>query len=238
LKGRIPLKHVIVDYRISDEEKETLSGLGYKILICPPLKTLYEAVSGHPDMLIHIIDNDTIMVHKDMDETFVSVLNTIGKTVVFSSGSIGPHYPQDILLNAVNLKHIFIHNTKYSDNKLLAMVSGKRVVCVNQGYTKCSTAVLNDKAVITSDTGIAKAMESNGIDVLFLSPGDILLPGLNYGFIGGCCGLLDEGIMGFYGNLKNYAYGEEVLNFLKKYKIEPYFLSRGKLIDRGTIFAI
>lgn len=232
------MKHVIVDYRISEEEKENLNKLGYETLLCPPSSVLYDAVFGHPDMLINIIDSNTIIVHKDMDETFISILKSLGKNIVFSHKSIGSSYPQDIILNAVNMENIFMHNIKYTDSKLLEAVSDKEIINVNQGYTKCSTAILNDRAIITSDTGIARKMNANGFDVLFLSPGDILLPGLDYGFIGGCCGLLEDRLIAFYGDLKNYIHGTEILRFLKKYKIEPCFLSSGKLLDRGTIFRI
>lgn len=237
-KGLILLKYVVVDYRISEEEKEKLAELGYEILICPPSNILYDAVCGHPDMLMNIIDSNTIMAHRDMDESFISILKSLGKNMFFSYKSIGSSYPQDIILNAVNMKNIFIHNIKYTDSRLLEAVNGKKIINVNQGYTKCSTAILNDKAIMTSDTDIAREMQNNGFDVLFLSPGDILLPGLNYGFIGGSCGLLEEGLIAFYGDLKNYIHGREVFNFLKKYKIEPCFLKSGKLIDRGTIFRI
>ena len=55
------------------------------------------------------------------------------------------------------------------------------------------------------------------IDVLLLPPGDIILPGLNYGFIGGGCGLIEEGLLAFYGHLDNYLYRNEVKVFLKKH---------------------
>lgn len=232
------MKNVIVDYRISDEEKNTLKLLGYETLICPPLKTLYEAVSGHPDMLIHIIDSNTIIVHREMNEAFVSILKSLGKNIIFSSDSVGSSYPQDIILNAVNLKNFFIHNIKYTDSALLKMVSNKKIFNVKQGYTKCSTAILNDTAVMTSDTGIAYALRKHSIDALLLPPGDILLPGLNYGFIGGCCGLLENNVLAFYGNLKYYKYKDDVLTFLKKHHVEPVFLRDDKLIDRGSLFAI
>ncbi len=83
-----------------------------------------------------------------------------------------------------------------------------------------------------------KILKENNIDVLLLPPGDIILPGLDYGFIGGTCGLLDNNTLAFYGNLNMYKYGDKVLNFLKKHNVKPIFLSRGKLIDRGSIFCI
>lgn len=232
------MKIIFVDYRISDEERKSLSKFDYEILIVPPSSNLYKAVSGHPDMLLHIADKDTIVVHKDMDIEFIEKLKKHNINVLLSNKSLKSSYPLDISLNALNLNSIFIHNVRYTDSNLIALMQNKKIKSVKQGYTKCSTAVVNDNAVMTSDKGIAKVLIEEGIDVLFLHPGDILLPGLNYGFIGGCCGLIDKNIIAFYGDLRNYSYGREVTEFLKKYKVEPVFLSSGKLVDRGSILVV
>ena len=232
------MNKVVVDYRINKEEKEKLEALGYESIICPPNKVLYDAVCGHPDMLMHIVDKSTIIVHKDMDKDFVSALNVYGYNILFSAHPIESTYPGDIALNAVNLSNIFMHNLDYTDTTLLEAVKSKKLLKVKQGYTKCSTAIINKNAVMTSDIGIAKALENEDFDVLLLPPGDIQLPGLNYGFIGGCCGLLDENLLAFYGDLNQYAYGKEVLNFLYKHNVKPVFLGKGKLVDRGSIFLL
>jgi hypothetical protein len=232
------MKAVLVDYRIEDIERHNLEKLGLKVLPVQPSDILYKAVCGHPDMLLHIIDSSTVMVHKDMDLDFIVKLKNFNINVVFSQSSLQSSYPYNIILNSVNLDNLFIHNTKYTDAELLQYVKNKKIKSVKQGYTKCSTAVISSNALMTSDKGIAKCAQEEGIAVLLLPPGDILLPGLDYGFIGGCCGLLKEGCLAFYGSLNHYAYGKEVMNFLKKIKIEPIFLRDGKLIDRGSILAI
>lgn len=235
----ICLKKLIIDFRTSEEEKNTLIKLGYNFLICPPSEKLYEAVCGHPDMLLHIMDNK-IIVHKDIPKDFLELISSLGLDIVYSHSSIVSTYPKDIILNAVSVSNLFLHYTDYSDKNLinLAINSGKRVIRVKQGYTKCSTALVNDRAIITSDKGIATAFKDETFDVLLLPPGDIDLPGLDYGFIGGACGLIDENILAFYGDLEYYAYGKDVLSFLKKHKVEPLFLYKGKLIDRGSILSI
>jgi hypothetical protein len=232
------MKYAIVDFRTSTEEKNNLKDLGYEILICPPSNLLYEAVCGHPDILLHIISNDTIMVHKNMSKKFIDKLTFMNFKVVFSKNSLREKYPYDIFLNSVNMSNLFFHSLKYTDPNLMLYVKNKKLINVNQGYTKCSTAIINKNAIITTDKSIAKALLNENVDVLLLPPGDILLPGLNYGFIGGCCGLLNKNSMAFYGNLINYPYGNEVIKFLKKYDVKPVFLSSGKLIDRGSIFVI
>ncbi|WP_432431546.1 DUF6873 family GME fold protein [Clostridium botulinum] len=49
---------------------------------------------------------------------------------------------------------------------------------------------------------------------------------------------MEKDVLAFYGDLKYYAYGTEVLDFLKKHKVEPIFLNEGKLIDRGSILRL
>lgn len=232
------MKLVIVDYRIDIDEIQVLKTLGYDVLSCPPSRNLYEAINGHPDILLHIMSNKDILVHKDMEIDFINKLKAYNKNVFFSKNSLESRYPKDIMLNAVNIDNFFIHNLKFTDETLRNHVKNKKLINVKQGYTKCSTALISDSAIITSDTSIAKAMYNEGFDVLLIPPGDIILPGLNYGFIGGCCGLLEKNILAFYGDLNFYAYGYEIINFLKKHKVEPVFLRNGKLVDRGSLFSL
>lgn len=232
------MKKAFVDFRISDVERVRLEELDVEVLTVPPYEVLYEAICGHPDILLHIVDNKTILVHKDMNSDFISKLKTSDIDLVFSKESLVSNYPGDIMLNAVCLNGMFLHNLEHTDYNLLQLNKYKKLINIKQGYTKCSTAIVSDNAVITSDQGIAKVLIKENIDVLIVPAGDILLPGLDYGFIGGACGLIDKNTIVFYGSLNNYAYGTEVLNFLKKHNIQPYYLSDGKLIDRGSILTI
>ncbi len=231
------MKNLIVDFRIHNEEKEYLVSRGYNLLICPPSDLLYYAVCGHPDMLMHILDN-CIMVHKDMDSEFINNLSLLNYKVYKSNLALQTKYPYNIGLNSLSMGNLFAHSVKFTDHNLLSLVSDKKLINVKQGYTKCSTCIVNNHAIITSDVSIAKALISEEIDVLLIPPGDILLPGLNYGFIGGATGLIEDDVLAFYGHLDHYLYGKEVLEFLKKHKVEPAFLRNGKLIDRGSIFRI
>lgn len=232
------MKSVIVDNRIHKDEEVYLKKLGFNIIKSPSSDLLYEAISGHPDILLNVLSKNKILVHKDMPENFINLLTSQGIDVYLSSVSLNSKYPKDIILNAVNLKKYFIHTLNFTDSNLLELVKGKKIIKVKQGYSKCSTAVVRENAVITSDAGIYLALLKEGFDVLLLPPGDIILPGLDYGFIGGCCGLLDADTLAFYGNLDYYQYGKEVLNFLEKHSVKPVYLREGKLYDRGSIFLI
>lgn len=231
------MKNVIVDFRIHNEEKSYLISLGYNVLLCPPSNLLYESVCGHPDMLMHISDN-SIIVHKDMATEFIQNLISLNYSVYKSNASLKSKYPHNVLLNSLCIGSLFVHSINYTDTNLLSLLKNKKLINVKQGYTKCSTCVVTNKAIITSDISIAKALILEKIDVLLIPPGDIILPGLDYGFIGGATGLVENNVLAFYGHLDHYLYRKEVLCFLKKHKVEPMFLRNGKLIDRGSIFRI
>lgn len=237
--------YIFVDYRISNEEYTNLRKHCSNIIKLPPCNLLYPAIEGHPDILMHILSETEVIVHNNMDVKFIDFLRSIGFTVILSKKSLQSDYPHDIFLNAVSMKNLFIHNIKFSDDILLEYTLKKsyknrnfKIIDVSQGYTKCSLAVLNENCFITSDTLLYKNLLKNNFSVLYVPAGDILLPGLDYGFIGGCCGTVDNNTVAFYGNLNYYKYGKEVLDFLYLCNIKPVYLYNGKLIDRGSIFSI
>ncbi|WP_416175443.1 DUF6873 family GME fold protein [Clostridium sp.] len=231
------MKYAIVDFRIDNEEEQNLRKLGLDIIKCPPCKKLYDSICGHPDILTFFINNKKAVVHKDIDTDFIKKLNSINVEVLLSKNSLSDSYPRDVILNALNLPDFFVHKLKYTDPTVINNIENKKLINVNQGYTKCSCAVICKDAIITSDISISRALKNESIDVLLIPPGDILLPGLDYGFIGGSCGAFDNYVV-FFGNLKYYSYGSEVLKFLEKHNMKPVFLRDGKLIDRGSIFFI
>ncbi|MFX0548061.1 DUF6873 family GME fold protein [Hathewaya histolytica] len=229
---------VFVDNRIFPEELEKLETLNKNILKVPELDILYPSIKGHPDILINIIDNKSILVHKDIQMDFIQLLESKNLKVLYTENSLEATYPKDIIINALSTEEFFIHNLNFTDKTLLKKNMHKKLISVNQGYTKCSTALVNKNSIITSDVTIAKNLKENNFNVLLIPPGDIILEELNYGFIGGTCGLVEDNVLAFYGDLNYYAYGREVLKFLKECKVEPLFLRKGKLIDRGSILSI
>lgn len=232
------MNYVFVSSKITEEEENNLIKLNINPIKVPPNFKLSTAVSDHPDMLLNIIYEKNILVHKDMDKSFTLFLSELGYNIHLSDKILKKEYPEDIILNGLNLKDIFIHRLDKTDPALLRLLGGKRLINSKQGYSKCSVAVLSENAFITSDDNMEKILASEGKKVLKLPYGDIILPGYNYGFIGGCCGLIGKNVMAFYGDLGFYKYGETVLDFLKENKIEANFLRKGKLIDRGSILKI
>lgn len=232
------MNYVFVSSKISEEEEINLIKLNINPIKVPISNKLSKEIWDHPDMLLNILDEKNIIVHKDMDKSFTLFLSKLNYNIHFSDKILKNKYPEDIILNGLNLKNIFIHRLKNTDPALLSLVKGKKLINTKQGYSKCSTAHLSEEAFITSDENIARILLEEGKKVLKIPYGDIILDGYDYGFIGGCCGLIIEGVLAFYGDLSFYKYGEMVLKFLKENKIKPVYLRKGKLMDRGSIMKI
>ena len=206
-----------IDYRTTDTEKNSLLNLGIDFLEVPKFPILYDAIDGHVDIQINIIDKKEkkIILHKDIDEIFIQNISSRGINYIKSESSITEKYPGNIILNAAILENDVIHNFKYTDKNLLSSINDKNLINIKQGYSKCSI-----------------------LPILLLPPGDILLPGLNYGFIGGVGGKIDDDTIAFFGDLNYYQYGDEIKNFLSKYDVRPVYLRKGKLIDRGSLMLL
>ena len=112
---------------------------------------------------------------------------------------------------------------------------GLEFINVKQGYTKCSIAVIDHKAVITSDYPIYRKLITLGIDVLLIESGYIRLDGYPYGFIGGTCGNLSGETIAFSGKFLNHPDRLKISNFLEKYSKKVLWLTDEIVTDIGTI---
>lgn len=229
-----------IDYRTTPYERETLNYLGLTTIDVPLCNNLYKAIDGHVDIQLNVLSKNQkkVIINKDMDDSFKKNLNKFNISYLESSDSLKSNYPGNISLNALILDNYFIHNIKYTDKNLLESQKDKILINVKQGYTKCSCLPVSENALITSDEGIYKTLTKYNFDILLIPPGDIILDGLNYGFIGGTGGLISKNKMAFFGSLDFYSYGKEVKSFLNKYNIEPIYLNNSKLYDRGSLFVI
>lgn len=229
-----------VDYRISDLEKNTLEKLNLNIIKIPKCDTLYDAINGHVDIQVHILDKEskTILINKNMPVEFKKNLSNLKIKFIESYSDLGKSYPFNIGLNAFSINNYFIHNLKHTDKNLLSFQESKELINVKQGYTKCSCLPISENAFITNDKGLYKSLIKYNFDILYLPPGDITLDGFDYGFIGGTGGLIDDNTIAFFGHLDFYKYGDSVKEFLNKYNVKPIYLKNDKLTDRGSLFVI
>ena len=130
----------------------------------------------------------------------------------------GEKYPENVLLNC-----LFIGNTLYGrldsvDETVLKFCREEdiKLVNVNQGYTKCSSLQVAENAVITADKSIAKALKNNGVEVLLISAGNIVLEGFDYGFIGGAS-FSDNNTIYFFGDITKHPDYNKIKEFTSKH---------------------
>ncbi|MBQ8258570.1 MAG: hypothetical protein IJY97_03315 [Clostridia bacterium] len=214
----------------------------FEIIQLPPDASLPEAVNGHGDLLIFKIDNK-LVTRKSYYRTAKDKIDLIcdngGLELVLSDVEAGDHYPNDCgLCTVISGKNIICRNVS-TDVEILRLADdlGYNLLNVQQGYSKCSCAVLADGAIITADRGIAKVTLENDIDTLLITEGNVALPGYSYGFIGGATGICDDKLY-FSGNLKSHPDHKTIEEFAKKHDTECISLSDGNLFDVGSLIFI
>ena len=229
-----------IDYRTSNEEINSLKNLNIVVIKVPCNNNLYPAINGHVDIQLNILNSDTktIILNKDIDNNFKKILQEKEINFINSFNSLNKNYPENISLNAYITPNYLIHNLNFTDKEIINYCKTKKQIHIKQGYSKCSILPLREKVVITSDMGIYKTLIKENFDVLLIPFGDIELPGLNYGFIGGVGGMISSNSMAFFGSLEKYAFCDEVKKFLYKYDIKPIYLRDSKLFDRGSLLLL
>lgn len=197
--------------------KEYLIDTGHVLMEVKKTADVYEWVAAHPD----------IYVCKICDQLFSA------------EGDLGYDYPDNVKYNGAWVGNYFIHNTDHTAPKLLefAKAKGLTIVHVKQGYTKCNTVVVNDRSIITSDEGIAKALEPYDLDVLLISQGHIKLAGFPHGFLGGTSGRVGD-TMVFNGDLSEHPDYLEISNFIFDRGLRLQYFDQYDLEDIGSIIEV
>jgi len=239
----IPIKKAniaIVDGRIDDEIENNLKSLGLKVIKTIKCEEVHESIAYHPDIVLHPIDYDTLVVAPNVFEYYKDKLKKMGIKLIKGERFLGREYPEDIAYNVGRLSNIAVHNFKYTDEVLKFYLKKQNLslIDVKQGYSKCSLAIVNERAAITADIPIYKKLRSLGFDILLIEPGYISLEGQKYGFIGGTNGSLSNNESIISGVIDNHPNKNEILNFFKKNKVKLIFLSKKPILDIGTIITL
>jgi hypothetical protein len=151
---------------------------------------------------------------------------------LLSHASVGAKYPEDVRLNCLATREIFLSNERYISREALALAdrAGLRRIHVKQGYAKCSCACAGN-AIATADRGIAKA--ASGADVLLLQPSVIGIQQYGTGFIGGASVLLDDVTLGFFGRIEDFGQYSVLAEFFGARGVALVSLGQTPLFDYG-----
>ncbi len=236
--GEFSVNHIIASSTMPSEARENLSKLG-EVLWLEPSDKAYPSISSHPDIFFFCYNErccDTVICAKNVHINFPEgIMKEIGMK------NVGNAYPETVPYNAVGIGNILIHNLNYTDEKILDLyrkISTKSVqLNVNQGYTRCNLLALDERNFITSDFGIKRVLEDNGCNVFYVDPHQVTLPGHDYGFFPGCCGLVDDCVV-VCGSLKHLKECKELKKFIRRNNMRIIELYDGELVDVGSIFFI
>ena len=222
------MNRVIIDY---------FHSRGIKTYFAQENEAADTAVCDHIDLSAIHLGNNKVLLDKKQDALAVALKNE-GSKVFHSFESVSGEYPRDIALNFAFMGEHVIGNEKYADKNLCSFFTGKKIINVNQGYTKCSCLIVNEKAVITDDPSIYKATVKEGIDCLLISKGDVKLHGHSYGFIGGASGKPSQGEVIFFGDIKMHRDYEKIKFYLYKHGCKIISFDGVPLTDYGGIIPL
>lgn len=234
-EGRVSL--MVVDGRIALEMEKTLEGRGIRLIKTLPVKEVMPEIAYHPDIMLHHLGGDRIVVAPNTPEKLVYALEQEKFTVTTGKKMLNAKYPSDIPYNVARFGKYAICSMKNTDEVLLGKLhdEGIRIIDVSQGYSKCSVCIVDSNSIITSDKGIAKSSVADGIHVLLIEPGNIELKGMDYGFIGGATGFLSLKELAFTGCLSKHPQYNMIFNFMLKHGKTPINLCENTLQDLGTL---
>lgn len=233
-----PVCHGLIARSFLSLLAEPLARYGVQPLPTPVTSTLPSAVREHADMNCRHLGGEVLVVFQNA--AVPHALSQIGLQIIHSDRPGGGQYPQDAVLNVLLLPRYAFHKAGMTDPRLQQLLDarGYTLKTVPQGYTACSSAIVDERALITADSKIAQAARGVGIDVLQIQPGFIDLPGYAYGFLGGACGKIAPNCLAFTGQLTHHPDYHQILAFLSAHHVEPLFLTDRPCFDCGGILPI
>lgn len=195
-------------------------------------------IGSHTDINLLNISDGKIYADVSQRSNFVNFL-TKGYSIKEVNGIRSP-YPADSGLNCVVIGDKIICNPETICKEISEDIKNNQysIISVNQGYTKCSICPINFNAIITDDPSIHKACEKSQIDSLLINKGSIQLKGFEYGFIGGCTGLIDADKLLFNGDINNHKDCNKITDFIKRYNVEAITIENEPLTDIGSIIPL
>lgn len=195
-----------------------------------------ERLSGHVDLsVVHMGENRIAAAEYLKDSEFIHKLTGAGFRVDFIANPSSKAYPDDAAMNVCIIGDNVICNKKTSNEGL---ATGKRIINCNQGYTKCSTVVVDEQSIITSDKMIAMNAAQHGIESLLIDDSFVKLQGFNKGFIGGAAFKISKNKIAFTGIIKHAESKSAIENFLNTRGVEAEYLTAAEIFDIGSAIPI
>lgn len=150
-KRGITLAAVSVD---AEKAKEYLLSRGIGVLDILPCAAITDGTAAHADLhLLHLGGRKIILSREQCNNA--EKLIEMSFDVQVLDTPLGDKYPADVPLNAALFGNYAILNPKTVCKNI--DFSGRSLIPVRQGYTKCSVVPVTESAIITDDVSIASA---------------------------------------------------------------------------------
>lgn len=239
----IPLKSADLAIIPGDTDKNIINKLneiGVKTITTIKCKDIDESISYHPDIVIHPINYNTLVIAPNVYDYYKEVLKETNLKLIRGERFLDVKYPDDIAYNVGRVYGKAFHNFKYSDEvlKFHLKKEGVELINVKQGYTKCSMTVIDEYSIITEDKPIYNKLKELEYDPLLIDSSYINLKGQKYGFIGGATGNLSKNTILVSGSLSHHPEKEKIENYIFKRNKKIIYLSDEKILDLGTIITL
>jgi len=225
------MKWSIIDARMPASAKEVLRK-EFTIVDFRSKDIVYEAISGHPDVFMHQVNNK-LLVSPNLPKKYFNWLKEQQINYRVGRNKLGKKYPDTAYYNVASGDGIFIHKEDITDPILSEELIDYRFIHTNQAYSRCNTLILDAEHIITSDAGLHKSLPKS----LLVNPRGIILPGFINGFFGGCCGIYQKQVY-IIGSLKHHPQGDEIRGFIENAGYNIVELYDGPLFDGGGIFFV
>lgn len=227
---------VFIGEKYLDTLKTPLNNLGIRTIKIPDNGHLPYPVSSHADMSVCHIAENQFAVSKYIYNDFKNICTTHNLTIELSP--VEHMFEEET--NICIAENIVLHRLKHSNPQIINMCRNKGydIHNVNQGYSKCSTCILDSNTIITADSGIHAVWTALGRKSLKIHPGFIDLPGYDTGFIGGSCVKLSKNQIAFTGKLKYHPEKQAIENFINSHGIEIIYLTNKNCLDVGSIIPV
>ena len=241
-------KYAVVDFRMRTVEKEYIKSSGYEIIENGFNLNTYDEIAAHPDIYYLKVGD---MIFSAPEKKGMLPFSTVSCTT-----PIGRDYPTDIPYNVCVVGKNAIHKFECTDNivKFYLERHEYNLINVEQGYSNCSTVVLDDNSCITSDLGIAKALMDVGVDTLYVYEPDIKLKkrlsdifkdesrmsfvdSKMQGFIGGAMTRLGDTVI-LFGDVANLVNGNKIQNFIEKKGLKFHHFEGLDIVDYGGVLEV
>jgi len=204
------------------------------VILVPQDARFDPRIASHPDLVIAIVDG-SLIIDENACESIFSQLDALSVPYIRSKSNLRSTYPDDIAYNAVVTKNHLIHNLAYTNSLILQHCknSGKTLLNVRQGYSKCSTVLVDDNHLISSDEGIYRTVKDH-LNILLVQPGHVELDGFDYGFLGGASGVIGDTVV-FHGDLSRHPDFIRIKEFVEAAGKKLLYFPDFDLQDIGSI---